>query len=180
MTIPEKVPSELVVGDTWRWTREWADYPASTWAVTFYFDSPLGTFSQLATASGTTHSVTIASATTAGFKPGRYRWVARGVSGGVTETIESGWLEVLANVAAGNKADHRTWARRALDAVKATIEGRASSDQQAMSIAGRSISRMTYVELRQMQTDLEAQVRTEEQGSAAGIGRNIRVRFGRA
>lgn len=179
MAIPEKVPAELVVGDTWRWTRSWTDYPAGTWTVTFYFDSPLGTFNAAASASGTTHSVSISSATTAALKPGRYRWTARGVSGGITETIESGWIDVLPNVAAGAKADHRSWARRALDAVQATIEGRASSDQQAMSIAGRSISRMSYLELRQMQTDLEAQVRVEEQGAAAGLGRNIRVRFSR-
>lgn len=180
MAIPEKVPAELVVGDTWRWVRSWTDYPAGTWTVTFHFDSPHGTFSQQATQSGTAHSVTIAASTTVAFKPGRYRWVARAVGGGITETIESGWLEVLANVAAGAKQDHRSSARRALDAVQATIEGRATSDQQAMSIAGRSISRMSYPELRQMQTDLQAQVRTEEQGSAAGLGRNIRVRFGRA
>lgn len=179
MSIPERVPTELVIGDTWRWTRDYSDNPAPTWAVTFFFDSPSGSFNVAATASGAMHAVTIAAATTGALKSGRYRYAARASNAGVLETVETGWLNVIQSAAAAAKADHRSWARRALDAVQATIEGRASSDQQAMSIAGRSISRMTYPELRQMQIDLEGQVRTEEQGGKAGLGRNIRVRLGR-
>lgn len=177
--IESAIPSELRAGDTWRFLLDLSDYPAPTWDATLYFENAAESFNASASDSGTSHSFTISAATTGAKKAGRYKWFVRVTDGTVVETASEGWVDIGADPAAAGTRDHRSWARRALDAVQATIEGRASTDQQAMSIAGRSISRMTYPELRQMQTDLQAQVRTEEQGSRAGIGRNIKVRFGR-
>lgn len=178
--IRSSVPSQFVAGDTWRWTRSFSDYPAPTWTVTYYFENETKQFSAAATADGTSQAVSIAAATTADYPAGRYRWFARAVSGAIEETIadENGWLEVLPNPAATGTRDHRSWARRALDAVQAAIEGRATSDQQAFSIGSRTVSRMPYPELKQMKEDLEAQVRAEEAGSGAGLGRRIKIRFG--
>lgn len=179
MSIETSVPAELVAGDTWRWTRDLPDYPAGTWALTYYFECPAGEFSVAATTDGTVHSVTIAATDTAGYAPGRYRWFARAVSGAIVETVagEEGWLQVTADPAATGKRDWRSDARKMLDAVTATLLGRATSDQLAMSLNGRSISRTPLSELREWKTQLEAEVRTEELGDRAGLGRDIRVRM---
>lgn len=177
--IPENVPSELLAGDTWRWTRDLTDHPAGTWTLTYYFENASEQFSALATADGTTHSVTVAAATTAPRKAGRYKWIARVTDGSIVETIESGWTDVLPDPASSTKHDPRSWARRTLDAVEAFLEGNATTAQQSVSIGGRSISRWSLPELRQWRDQLRQEVRTEEQADKAGLGRDIKVRFSR-
>ncbi len=177
----DSVPNKLAAGDTWRWLRSFSEYPAPTWTVTYYFENSAKQFSAAASASGTDHSVTVAAPTTADIPPGRYRWTAKATDGSIVETIENenGWLEVEPNLAATGTRDHRSWARRTLDAIEATLEGKASSDQLAMSINGRSISRIPLPELTQWRTQLRQEVKTEEGGSNAGLGRYIKVRLGR-
>jgi hypothetical protein len=178
--VPSEVPSELIAGDTWVWTRDLADYLAPTWVATIYFEFAGSQFSQAATGSGSTHTFTIAAATTALKKAGRYRWWIRATDGSTITTIEEGWTDVKPDPAATGTRDHRSWARRTLDAIEATLEGKASADQSAMTINGRSISRIPLVELREWRNELRNEVRTEEQGADAGHGRDIKVRFKRA
>lgn len=179
VTIATSVPTELIAGDTWRWVRDLADYPAGTWTLTYYFENKDGSFSAVATADGSTHSVTVAAATTAAYKSGRYRWRARAVSSGIAETVEAGWLDVRIDPAATGNQDVRSWARRTLEAIEAFLEGNATTAQASLSIAGRSISRWSLPELRQWRTELRQEIRTEEAGANAGLGRNIRVRLRR-
>lgn len=180
--ILESIPSEFIAGDTWRWTRDFADYPAGTWTVTYYFENSAQTFNVAGVASGTSHDFTIAAAATAAYKPGRYYWSARATDGTIVETIagESGWIEVKVDPAAAGTKDRRSWARRTLEAVEAFLEGNASTAQASMSLGGRSLSRWSLAELQQWRNDLRQEVRTEEAGANAGLGRNIKVRFGRA
>lgn len=175
------VPEQLVAGDTWRWTKEFANYPAPTWVVTYYFENAARQFNQAAVASSTAQALTIAAAVSALLPPGRYRWFARAVSGLISETIEgeNGWVEVLPDPAAPGSRDHRSFARRALDAVQAQLEGKASSGQASFSIRDRTVSSFTLTELWKLKTDLEAQVRTEEKGGRAGADRKIKVRLKR-
>lgn len=173
------VPQKLVAGDTWRWLRSFASYPAPTWAVTYYFENTLKAFSQAAVASGTDQSVTILAVTSAAIPPGHYRWFARAVAGAITETIpnEEGWLEVQPDPGAAGMRDARSVARRTLDALEATLEGRATNDQLAMTINGRSIQRTPIEELIKWQAQLRSKVAGEEGRSAAG--RIIKVRLSR-
>lgn len=175
------VPEQLVAGDTWRWTKDFANYPAPTWVVTYYFENSAKQFSQAAIASSTSHALTIAAAVSAQIPDGRYRWFARAVSGLVSETIdgENGWLEVLPDPAAAGSRDLRGFARRALDAVQAMLEGKATTGQASFSIRDRTVSSFTLTELWKLKTDLEAQVRTEEKGGRAGGDRKIKVRLTR-
>ncbi len=177
MTVPTQRPDQLTAGDTWRWTRELADYPAGTWTLTYYFENGDAVISAAASASGTTHSVTVTAATTAGYAPGRYRVFARVTDGTVTETTEAGWLDVLPDYAAAGKLDHRGWARRVLDALQAAYEGGADSDQLAMTIGGRSISRMSKAELRAEIEAFERRVQRELDADAINNGKPARNRL---
>jgi hypothetical protein len=175
------VPLTVVAGDSWRWTRDFADYPAPTWTVTYYFENELKQFSSAATASGTSQAVSIDATTTGAVPPGRYRWFARAVNGSIIETIpnENGWIEVQPDPSKTGTRDLRSWARRALDAVLATLEGKASSGQQTFAIKDRTVSSYTLTELMQLKKELEQQVRIEEKGSSAGLGRKLQIRIGR-
>jgi len=179
--IPSAVPSELIAGDTWAWARDLSDYPASaSWGSTIYFENAQGTFSVAATVSGSTHTFSVGAATTAGYRAGRYGWRLRVTDGTTVTTVESGFAEVKSNPATSTKNDTRSWARRTLDAVEAFLEGNATTAQASMSVQGRSISRWSLSELLAFQQNLEARVRAEEQGTKAGSGRDIKVRFSRA
>lgn len=178
-TIPIARPAQLVAGDTWRWTRDLADYPAGTWTLTYYFENKDQVISALASASGTTHSVSVPAATTVGYKPGRYRVYARVTDGTIVETvsIETGWLDVLPNYGAAGVMDHRSWAQRSLDALRAAYEGRADTDQLSTSINGRAISRMSKKELREEIEAFERRVQRELDAEALNEGRPVKNRL---
>jgi len=172
------IPSTLVAGDTWQWDADYGDYPRPTWVATAYFENAAESFSVASTANGTAQRFAATAATTATLKAGQYYVQVRVTDGASPATVESGWCEIKADPASAVKIDHRSWARRTLDAVEAFLEGNATTAQQSMSIAGRSISRWSISELMQFRNELRGEVRAEEQGSAAGLGRDIKVRYG--
>jgi hypothetical protein len=178
--VPDQIPASLIAGDTWAFTRDYADYPAPTWVATLYAELLGSQFKAVATALVTAQSFSVTPSTTAGYKAGRYKWWVRITDGTSSYTVEDGWFDVKPDPAASGTRDQRTWARRTLDALECTLEGRASSDQLAMTINGRSLSRIPLAELLTWQDKLRQRVRTEEGGVNAGTGRNIKVRFSRA
>lgn len=177
------VPADLIAGDTWIFDRDYGDYPRPTWTATLYFENASGSFSVASTTStaiATAQRFTIAAATTAAYLPGRYRVRARVTDGTSTFSVDEGWVQVEVNPAKAGNQDLRSWARQTLDAIEAFLLGNASTAQQSMSVGGRSLSRWSLPELTQWRDKLRGEVRTEEQGSSAGLGRDIKVRFGNA
>lgn len=173
-----KIPSELTAGNTWTWNAAYGDYPSSTWSATAHFRNAAESFSVSSSASGDGFTFAETAANTAAIKAGKYKVTVRVAYSTYAFTADEGWCEILPDPASGVKTDPRSWARRTLDAVEAFLEGNASTAQQSMSIAGRSISRWSVPELMEWRDRLRAEVRTDERGSAAGLGRDIRVRYG--
>lgn len=173
------IPAKLTAGDTWAFTFSHGDYAAPTWDASIYFENATGTFSTTAADDGSDHAFTIAAATTAGKAPGRYKWSIRVSDGTSVYTVETGWTEVVADPAATGTHDPRSDARRLLDALNATLLGRATSDQLAMSLNGRSISRTPLSELREWRDQLKQEVSGEEAGADRSKGRYIKVRLAR-
>jgi hypothetical protein len=172
------VPKQFVAGDSWSWERDLSDYPATTWSAVCYFENKDGVFQVAGVADGDTHTFTIAAATTATYKPGRYGWRLRVTDGATTTTVENGITEVLVDPAAAGTHDTRSWARRTLEAVEAFLEGNATTAQQSMTIQGRSISRWSLPELTKWRKELREEVRSEDQGTRASARRNIKARYG--
>ena len=52
-------PTEVYAGSTWRWKKEFSDYPANNWALNYYFRETKGhySFNITATADGKTHKI---------------------------------------------------------------------------------------------------------------------------
>lgn len=171
------IPRELVVGDSWSWRTDYADYPAGTWTATAYLGSSSAQITVPSTADGTTHVFSLSAAQTSLLSAGRYYARVRVVSGSDAYTVEAQWVDILPDPASQVLVDHRSWARRTLDAIEAFLEGNATTAQQSMQIAGRAISRYSLLELTAWRDKLRAQVALEEAGAQAGLGRDIRIRY---
>lgn len=177
MTTPTQVPLKLFAGDSWSWERDFSDYPAPTWTAAWYFEKHNAAFSVSAGVSGSKHTGAVDTATSGPLNPGRYRWLLVVTSGVTRSTIERGWLEIAINPAAAGMVDHRTHARRVLDAIEAVIEGRATHDQASVSIAGRSLSRMLISELLLLRDRYRAEAASEEQAEQLASGLKPRNRL---
>lgn len=182
--IPTTEPASLNVGDTWKWTKTLADYPASSWTLTYNFKSSAGGFLVTATADGDDHSVTVPYSTTAGYTDGFYSWVATVTGGGERYVVDSGTCTLNPDYRAGTATaayDGRSHARIVLDAIEAVIEGRATVDQQEYEIAGRRLKRMAIADLLKFRQHYKAEVAGEAAAEAikngTGTGRRIQFRL---
>jgi len=183
MTTPTQVPAELIAGDTWDWTRALADYPAGTWSAVYYFEKADASFSVSCTPSGMTHVATVAAGTSAGYRPGRYRWRLLVTSGATRKTAEEGWLEVLPDPAAAGNVDHRSTARIMLDNVEAYLRDPTNLQAANFALGGRSLVKWNRGDLLVERDKLIAEVRAEDAAdrTAQGLGnpRRLYVRFDR-
>ena len=144
-----EIPLTATAGDRWTWTDSLADYPASLWTLTYYFRGPTSLAAAVGVADGDDHDFTVTAAVTAPLIAGAYDWQARAnliLTATTIETVAAGRITVAANLA-NAAVDHRSFNVRVAEALQATIEGRATTDQLSMSIAGRSLSRMSWDEL---------------------------------
>lgn len=171
------VPSSLVAGDTWSFTLTDDTHTAPDWSSNIYFENAGGAFTAASSDSGSDHAFSIAAATSAGYAPGRYKWFLRVTDGISVLTVHTGWIQIEPNPASSGVRDHRTDARKMLDAVNAFLIGNATTAQKAMAINGRSIDRHTLPELTKWRDQLRNEVKTEEKGGRAGLGRNMKVRL---
>jgi hypothetical protein len=163
--VPTNEPFQARAGTTWTWQRQnLSDYPASAWTLKYAFKNAVAHFELTATASGDWYTATIAAATTLGYEPGKYRWVAWVESGMEKYEVDTGWLEVLPpyNQATQAARDDRTHARRTLDAIEAVIENRATVDQMEYTIGNRHLKRMPVADLMKWRDYYRDQVFAEE------------------
>lgn len=184
---PLQEPETLVKGDRWVWKRTdlVSDYPTSTYALTYEFVDGGGASNQFTiTASETTDAyiVEVPSTTTASYAARTYQWYAfiTRTSDSQRVAVDNGITLVVDNYADTN-ADQRSHAKKALDAIEAVIQNRATIDQSSFSIAGRSLSRMSVTELLQFRDYYKAEYNRELQKARIKnkkpTGNMIGVRF---
>lgn len=180
--IPIIEPTTANAGDTWRWTRTLADYPASAgWALSYTLINAAAKITINASASGDDHAVTVSAATTAGYAAGSYDWRARVSKAGEVYTVGEGRITVR-NAFGGSTFDARSHARKTLEAIEAVIEGRASSEVSYYMIGNRQLRYMTPAELLTLRDKYRAEVAREDAAAAVAAGlpdkRRVFVRFG--
>lgn len=182
-------PFELVVGDTWAWKRDdlATDYPVASYALSYEFHCDSGgggshKFTINATEADSTYYIEVPAATTANYNAHTYKWNAyiTRSSDSARSIVDSGILLVTPNYADTN-ADVRTHAKKVLDALEAVIQGRASIDQSSMSIAGRSLSRMTIDEIMtfrdRYKTEYLKEIKKARLKNKTASGNSIKARF---
>ena len=175
--IPTTEPTTFTRGDTVKWTKSISDFPASVWLLTYELRGPSSQTIQ-ATASGDDHAIVILASATTLWNAGTYFWKSNAFSGAMSEryTVASGEIIVTKSfVERDVKYDGRTHAKIVLDAIEATIEGRATRDQQAYTIAGRSLQLTPIADLLMLRTRYRAEVKAEQ---SKGKKKRILVRLG--
>ena len=182
--IPTTEPKQLVIGDLWTWKKSLANYPADdSWILSYSMrrvGTPVIDFS--ASASGADHLVSVAAATTAAFTAGRHNWEAKITKAAEVYFIAKGEIEILPDLSAeDNTYDPRSHARKALDAICATLEGTAKHEQSSLTVEGLSLGIASRAELYDLKMRYQEEVRQEEAETAAAAGlanpAKVRLRF---
>ena len=182
--IPDNEPDTLRAGDTWKWTKTVADYPASAWTLKYRYKSPTAGFEIVATASGDDYAITVAAATTAAIAAGTYSWIAW-VEGGTSEkyTVDTGVVEIDPDYRTGTATaalDDRSHARKTLAAIETWIETR-NPGVAEYEIAGRRMKYIPITDLLKMRAMYKAEVAAEDAAEAirngTGSGRRIQFRL---
>lgn len=185
---PPQVPTELQLGDFWAWKRDDLsnDYPVASYSLSYEFNlidgATVSNFTITATESNDTYIVEASN--TSSYTKGNYNWVSYMTrsSDSARVKLEEGFVEIQDNYAT-TTASVRSHAKIVLDSIEAVIENRANIDQASMSIAGRSLSRMSIDELLTFRDRYRAEYLKEVKQlrikNNRGSGNTIKVNFGR-
>jgi len=180
-------PLSLIAGDriAWKRTDLNSDYAVASYALSYSarLEGAGSTEIEItASESGDDYIVEIPQATSAAYTVGVYHWQAYITRSSDSEriTVDSGTWEVKANRDVAT-TDPRTHVKKVLEAIEATIEGRASKDQESYSIQGRSLSRTPIPDLVVLRDKYRAEfvreTRAERIRNGLGHSGTIKVRF---
>lgn len=150
-----RMPAQLIAGDALRLAIPVGDYPASGgWAVSLVLQALAGGAPEtvVATDGAEDWEIAVSSAVSSDLVPGPYRYLIAAVKAGDRSTIDSGQIEVLPDPARAAQ-DQRSPARRALDAINAVLENRASSEDMKFTFAdGRALDKIPHADLLALRT----------------------------
>ena len=173
LPIPNIEPATITAGDTITWSRTLPDYPASAGWVLHYALRGTTAINITGSASGDNHLINISATVSAAYTDGIYTGQGYVVNGNSRVTVFSGTITIkpdLVNVAAGY--DGRSHVKRVLDALEATLEGRATSDQLKLSIDGTAIERCTWEDVQKFRAGYLREYQKELQAARVAQGKN--------
>jgi hypothetical protein len=184
---PEGEPLKIVVGDfiQWKKTTLAETYPPALYSATYVARIAAGTTAeiQIAAVERTAYYLfTASSQTSAAFAPGFYHWQLEVVqtSSGNRVVVERGEFEIIQDLD-NSGADPRTHAEIMLNKIESLLQGRADKDVSSYSIQGRSIAKMSIVDLLQWRDYYRKEVSKERRDNAIAVGKptktTMKVRF---
>lgn len=153
---PEGEPTEIVVGDFLQWKRsDIADtYPTSQGYTAEYVARITGggaseiKLPQVAGSTDDYYLFTVSSATSSAFEPGLYHWQLEitQTSSGNRIVVDIGDFTAIPDMD-NNQADPRIHAEIMVSKIETILQGKADSDVASYSIAGRSLTKLSFSEL---------------------------------
>jgi len=152
---PEGEPKEVVVGDFIQWKRsDLTDYPTSSGYTAEYVARITGGGSteiklpQSASSTDEYYLFTVSSETSTSFLPGLYHWQLEitQTSSGNRIVVDTGDFTSIPDMD-NNQADPRIHAEIMVDKIETLLAGKADSDVANYSIAGRSLTKLSFSEL---------------------------------
>jgi len=184
---PEGEPLEIVVGDFLQWKRSdvASDYPPADFSAEYVARITGGGSSEIklaATEVDGTYLFTANSTTTDEFDAGYYHWQLEvtKTSTGDRLVVDRGAFEAIVDLDI-NQSDPRTHAEIMVEKIQSILEGKADSDVSNYSIAGRSLTKMTFEELISARDVYRRELQQEKvkerirRGKASGS--TVKVRF---
>jgi len=184
---PEGEPLEIVVGDFLQWKRSdvASDYPPADFSAEYVARITGGGSSEIklaATEVDGTYLFTANSTTTDEFDAGYYHWQLEvtKTSTGDRLVVDRGAFEAIVDLDI-NQSDPRTHAEIMVEKIQSILEGKADSDVSNYSIAGRSLTKMTFEELISTRDvyrrELQQQKVKERIRRGKASGSTVKVRF---
>jgi hypothetical protein len=183
---PEGEPSEIVVGDFLQWKRSdlVSDYPTDLYSLSYVarINNSASEIAISTTGHTTYFLATALNAATSTYAVGDYSWQAEitRTSDGERVTVDRGSFAVIADLDAEN-ADTRSHAQIMVDKIESLLSGKADSDVASYSIAGRSLTKMSFQDLVNARDYYRAEATKDAANLDAKYGRKgastIRVRF---
>jgi hypothetical protein len=185
---PEGEPLEIVVGDFIQWKRSdlVQDYPLASYSAQYVARITGGGNTEVtipATETGNTYLFTASSTTTASFEPGYYHWQLEVIQTSSSNrlVVDRGEFTAIADLDV-NGADPRSHAQIMIDKIESILQGKADSDVGSYSIAGRSLTKMSFAELMtardQYKAEFQQEVVKDRARRGKPTGSTIKVRFG--
>lgn len=184
---PETEPLKFVLGDFVQWKRSdlVQDYPLATYSAQYVsrLSSGGGTeFTVVGTETDGTYLFTIASSTSSGFTAGDYHWQLEIVrtSDSSRIVVERGDWSIIVDLDV-NGSDPRSHAQIMIIKIESILQGKAESDIGSYSIAGRSLTKMSFAELLDARDKYKSEYTQElvksrlETGKPSGS--TVKVRF---
>ncbi len=183
---PTVEPEQIVRGDfvLWKRTDLFEDYPDSAYSIQYVSRNSGGgnhEFIVEGSVTGTEWIFEIASAASADFDVSDHHWQLEVIRSSDSSRIvlERGHWKILHDL--DLNADPRTHAEIMVDKIESLLEGRADSDVDSYSIAGRSLSKLSFDDLIKARDYYRSQVKQEKAAELAERGLNtgatIQVRF---
>jgi hypothetical protein len=170
-------PKQIIAGFPYSWTKKLPLYKASAgWTLAYSITSPNAQYDVTAVGNGDDFDVAILKTESEKFEAGLFTLI------GFVDDGTDGPIRVFSNdlviVPDPRKpGDFRSYAQKALEAIKATLLKSATKDQQSLTVDGQSLQRRTMAELLTLRDRWEREVRKEKRLAdlAAGIGKPGRV-----
>jgi hypothetical protein len=180
-TTPTSEPAIINAGNTAKWLKSLPEYPASAgWVLSYELVNAAQRIAFSSSAVADDHLVIVPATTTADWVAGTYDWRALATLAAEVYTVGQGRIEIAP--AFGAAVDARSQARRTLEAIEATLEGRASSATAEYQIAGRALKYIPIPELLTLRDRYRRDVKAEDDAAAVASGLGARgrifVRFG--
>ena len=184
---PEGEPLKVVVGDfiQWKKTALAETYPPALYSANYVARIAAGTASEIqipAVERTDYYLFTADSAATALFAAGFYHWQLEIIqtSSGNRAVVERGEFEIIQDLD-NSGADPRSHAEIMLGKIESLLVGRADKDVSSYSIQGRSIAKMSVVDLLQWRDYYRKEVSKERRDNAIALGKptktTMKVRF---
>ena len=173
------IPDTIRAGTTFDVAVTLPAYPAPDWSLVLILRG-VGQIDLASTDDGEGHRIGASAAVTSGWAAGSYWWQLRAVMGAEAHAVDEGNLTVAADLALIDAPhDGQSHAERVLQAIEAVIENRATVDQQAYTINGRSLQRMPIADLLALRSRYRDEVRRQQQARQGQsiLGRQIKARF---
>lgn len=181
-------PLKFVLGDFVQWKRSdlLTDYPLASYSAQYVSRLSGGgntEFTVVATEDDGTYLFTIPSATSSGFVAGDYHWQLEIVrtSDSSRIVIARGDWSLLVDLDV-NGSDPRSHAQIMIGKIESILQGKADSDVGSYSIAGRSLTKMSFVELMDARDKYKSEYAQELIRSRLEVGKpsgsTVKVRFG--
>ncbi|MDA0339781.1 MAG: hypothetical protein O2910_08110 [Proteobacteria bacterium] len=150
---PEVEPLKFVLGDfvQWKKTNLVTDYPLASYSAQYISRISGGgntEFAVVATEVDGTYLFTISSAESAAFTAGDYHWQLEIIKASDSSRIvlaRGDWSIIVDLDVDGS--DPRSHAQIMVEKIESILQGKADSDVGSYSIAGRSLTKMSFAEL---------------------------------